>query len=378
MNRSGGIRVLYDLTIAAHAIGGIRRYTLSLAEALRTVAPLHGLDFETLDVPAAHPGVPAPDVSSLTLRTPVYLRVPLLRRAALRGCLEERSRAGRLLRTAGRLDVFHHSGVQPARPEGAVSVLTVYDLSALEHPEWHTAETVAFAEKEAELIAKGSRVAAISRWTAEKVKKRFRLDEERVETVGGAADDMFTPGNPSPEVMRSLGLRPGDYFLCVGNFVPRKNLEFLADAYGEATVRGVDIPLVLAGAGGWGDAAPPDRPYIRVLANLPDSCMPDLYRGARALLNPSIYEGLGLPVLEAFACRTPVVSSRAAALEETVGEWGVLLEPDDAPGWAREISALMDPGRVETLGNMSASAKRRTWREVAESMCRFYRRIADR
>jgi glycosyltransferase involved in cell wall biosynthesis len=105
--------------------------------------------------------------------------------------------------------------------------------------------------------------------------------------------------------------------------------------------------------------------------------MVDLYRGARALLCPSSFEGLGLPVLEAFACGTPVISSNAAALSDTVGSSGILLEPDDHEGWIREISKLEEPARVNELRKMSSSAVRKDWHDIARVICEFYRRISE-
>jgi alpha-1,3-rhamnosyl/mannosyltransferase len=322
-----------------------------------------------------HLGVPGPEVQCEILKTPFYLKIPFLRRIPIHGKWEERSRSSRLQGYSGENAIYHHSGVQPEYPRGCKSVITMYDLSALENPQWHTDETVDFVEKEARLIKNGSSVMAISNWTERRVRDYFGLPKDRVFCAGGAADDIFSPGPPSSQILNELGLQQGNYLLHVSSFVPRKNIPFLVDVYGKSRKKGVEIPLVLVGAGGWGNVEVKKMPGVRILKNISDTAMVELYRGARALLCPSRFEGLGLPILEAFSCGTPVISSNAAALSGTVGNNGILLEPDDHEGWIREIIRLEEPERVKELREMSSSARRKNWKDIARGICRFYGRI---
>ena len=374
--RDGDIRVLFDLSIVPHAVGGVSRYLLSVAGALLEAADSLGIDFHTLDVPAVHSGVPGPEMDCLVLDTPFYLKIPFFRRLPIRQRWEERSRSRRLREIAGENSIFHHSGVQPEYPPGSISVITVHELSALENPHWHRNETVAFAEKEALMIEGGSSVITNSEWTRQRVMDYFALPPERVFSAGGAACSIFSPGIPSSEVMKELDLEPRRYLLHVGNFVPRKNIPFLLDVYGRSREKGVEIPLVLVGAGGWGDVAVDEGAGVRVLKNLSDKALVELYRGARALLYPSTFEGLGLPALEAFACGTPVISSNATALTDTVGKDGIQLDPDDHQAWVGEIIALEEPQRVDELRIMSSAAVRKDWNDIARGICGFYRRIS--
>lgn len=272
--------------------------------------------------------------------------------------------------------IYHHSGVQPVYPHSCKSVITMYDLSALESPQWHTSQTVIYAEREARLIESGSFVLAISNWTGRRVRDYFGLPSDRVFCAGGAADKIFSPGTPSSAVMQEFGLETGRYLLHVSSFVPRKNIPFLIDVYVKSREKGVEIPLILVGTGGWGNVEVKQGPGVRILKNISDTTMVELYRGARALLCPSSFEGLGLPVLEAFACGTPVISSNAAALSDTVGSSGILLEPDDHEGWIREISKLEEPARVNELRKMSSSAVRKDWHDIARVICEFYRKVS--
>lgn len=370
------IRAGFDLSPVPHAVGGVSRYLTRLAAAMRRSAPDYNVELILVDVPAAHPGVPGPPLECLETPTPLYMKIPLVRRIPIKRGWETSSRPRRLARLTGFPSIYHHSGVQPFHPPGSLSVVTVYDLSALEHPEWHTRTTVTFAEREAAMIKGGSFAAAISRWTGNRLVKTLGVPEERIYVVGGAAGDEYTPGPPSREVMEEYGLTPGHYFLHVGNFVPRKNIPFLIEAYAESRERGVDIPLVMVGEGSWGNVRLRDLPGLRILRGVPDFRMPDLYRGARALLCPSRYEGLGLPVLEAFACGTPVVSSSSSALPETVGEGGVLLSPHRPEQWVEQMKALSDPSREAVLRKMSRSVERVRWSDVAAGLLEFYKRVS--
>ena len=378
--KSGKLRVLFDLSIVPHAVGGVSRYLLSLSNALSEVTPEMEIDFVTVDVPAVHSGVKGPEIDCVTLKTPFYLEIPFFRRFPLRRKWEEKSRATRLKKYAESAEnvIYQHSGVQPEFPDGSKSVITIYDLSAIENPQWHTKETVEYVEREAELIASGSSILAISKWSGRRASEYFGLPLDRIYSAGGAARRIFSPGRPSERLLNGMNLDPGRYLLHVGNFVPRKNIPFLLRVYAAAREKGVKTPLVLVGAGGWGGLEITENPGVRIFRNISDSAMVELYRGARALLCPSRYEGLGLPVLEAFACGTPVISSNAAALRETVGNNGILLEPDDEDGWINEITELEDTGRVEELTVMSSGAVRKSWLEIAEGVCGFYRRISGK
>ena len=367
---------MFDLSIVPHAIGGVSRYLLSVAGAIAEVAQEEGIEFSILDVPAVHPGIPGPSVDCMELRTPFYLKVPFLRRFPIRNNWEERSRSRRIKKIAENCSIFHHSGVQPEFPANSRSVVTVYDLSALEHPEWHPRETVAFAENEAKMIRNGSRVVAISEWTAKQVSSFFKIPLRDICIAGGAADDIFTPGEPSADTLRKLDLEPGEY-LHVGHLVPRKNIPFLVDIYYRARERGLRFPLVMVGSRAWGSISIEHDSNVRIIENIDDRTLLDLYRGARALLYPSMYEGLGLPALEAFACNTPVIAANATALAETVGNRGMLLSPDKPEEWIQALLLLKDTGKMAELRSMAESAKRETWRNVAERLCVFYRKMDE-
>lgn len=369
-------RAAFDLSTVPHALGGVSGYLLSLASALLESAGEDGWEVVTVDVPAVHPGIAGPAAATVSVPTPAYLKVPLFRRLPIRRGWEEGSRALRIAAASGYPAVYHHGGVQPCCPPGAVSVITVYDLSAMEHPEWHTPGTVEYFRIEEGLLRSGSYACAISGWTAMRLREVLGIPRERILAAGGAAADSFSPGAPSPSVMEIYGLVPGEYMLHVGNFVPRKNIPFLCDCYARSREMGLELPLVFVGAGGWGEEGPSEGEGMSVFRSVPDEHMPHLYRGARVLLLPSECEGLGLPVLEALACGTPVVCSDAAALPETLDGCGRLLPVGDSEAWTTAMERLGDPAEVETLRKMAAKHRRVRWTGIAERVMEFYRRIS--
>ncbi len=363
------MKAVLDMTIVAHALGGVGRYTLGLARGLSRIASGMGVDMGFVDVPAARRGTLPPWPGALELGDPFYTRIRGLRRASGMFDLERLTRGARIGRLAG-ADLYHVSGVQPRYPRGRAAVLTFFDPSALEHPEWHTPDTVRYAREEAAMARRGAALLAISEWAAARARTIFGPGS-LIGVAGGAADGLFTPGDPDPATLGSLGLEPGGYLLHVGNYVPRKNIPLLLEARALAAGRGARMPLVLAGAGGWRE--PDSRaPGVLALRAVPDATMVALYRGAAALLLPSLYEGLGLPALEAMACGTGVVASDATALPETLAGCGLLLPPDDAGAWADAIVALEDGGLAAELASRALGRPRPTWDSVAERACGLY------
>jgi glycosyltransferase involved in cell wall biosynthesis len=179
------------------------------------------------------------------------------------------------------------------------------------------------------------------------------------------------------------GLSPGGYLLHVGTLEARKNLPLLVEAYSQARrfVRGARPQLVLAGAHGWrGDEVARRakelgvEDHVRFLGRVPRQLLPALYNGAIAVAYPSLYEGFGLPPLEAMACGTPVVASDTPAVREVVGEAGVLVDPSDVGGLARGVrSVLLDVDRRARLRDAGLlRAKRFTWEASARRLLHVY------
>jgi glycosyltransferase involved in cell wall biosynthesis len=178
--------------------------------------------------------------------------------------------------------------------------------------------------------------------------------------IPNGVSDVFSPAGPA---------EGGDYVLAVGTLEPRKNLPRLAEA-----TRRLGVELRVAGASGWGDVPlPPDG--VRTLGRVSDEKLARLYRGARCLAYPSLAEGFGIPIVEAMASGTPVVTSRGGATEEVAGGAAALVDPLDVVSIAagiEEASACRD--ELVTAGLERARAF--SWVETARRTVAVYREAA--
>jgi glycosyltransferase involved in cell wall biosynthesis len=229
-------------------------------------------------------------------------------------------------------------------PLGAANnAVCIFDAAAVRHPEWYG---TAYARWQAALLTRVARRARLlvtaSSFGLGELVEVLGAAPERVTVVPLGVDERFRPGADPEPARRAHGLeRP--YVLAVGTRVARKNLDVLGEA--ERRLRSLGAELVVAGGGrGYmrAEADPPGRP----LGYVAEEHLPGLYAGARAVVVPSLYEGFGLPCLEAMASGAPVVASSAAALPETCGDAALLADPNDAHAFADALAALTEDGQL--------------------------------
>jgi glycosyltransferase involved in cell wall biosynthesis len=373
------VRIAYDGVPLIGERFGIGHYTHELIRAVaraeprgkcvviypwpvNPLRPLTRVAFEEVNVEAPSPGFPA----------------------RLRRRVREKLGTPPPLETlVGPVDVFHATNYLLTHPvRAARRVVSIHDLTLLTSPQWHPAERL--REMSAGLRASAQaadRIIAISRTTRDDVIEHLGVDPERVTVVPLGVAPSFRP-RPAQEVaaeLAPLGLAPGSYLLFLGTIEPRKNLGRLLDA----VVRlGSDVgPLVVAGADGWGnDELSPRlaelgrRGRVRGLGYISGSLRVSLLAGARAFVFPSLYEGFGLPALEAMACGTPVVTSNVSALPEVVGDAGLLIDPLDVDALADAIRRLWTDEALR--GDLSARglarARRFTWDQTARLTLEVY------
>lgn len=228
------------------------------------------------------------------------------------------------------------------------SVATVHDLGYLYWPKAHPLARRWYLHLSTLFNARSSsRVIAVSQATADDLVRRYGISREKIAVIPEGCGPEYRP--PSAEAVAAVRSRyalPGRYVLAVGTIQPRKNLGRLVDAFRRVRQATGDVMLVLAGKPGWG-AAPILRQIagassVRVLGYVPDRDLPALLGGAEALAFPSLYEGFGLPALEAMACGTPVVCSNNSSLPEIVGDAGLLVQPTDADAIAGALILLLE------------------------------------
>jgi len=289
-----------------------------------------------------------------------------------------------------RLDLLHSPDFIPPAFGARSRIVTVHDLNFLLYPEFLTAESRRYYNGQIDwAVGVADHILADSHHTRHDLIERLAIEPDRVTTVHLAAGAVFQAEHSAEEVASTLtrfGLSPG-YILFVGTLSPRKNVKTILEAF-ELLTRdtGVDARLVLAGARGWladdlfasiADSAA--REQIVHISGLTDQAMAHLYTAAGVLVIPSLYEGFGLPVLEAMHCGCPVIASNRSSLPEVVGDAGILLDPADAVAWATSIkSVLQDPLERRRLADLGRQqAQKFSWSKTAAATLAVYDQVLD-
>jgi alpha-1,3-rhamnosyl/mannosyltransferase len=282
------------------------------------------------------------------------------------------------------VDVFHGPNYfLPARHGTAALVVTVHDLSALRYPEWHPARR-AFMHRVAlrRTVQAVDHVITDTEAIRAEVIEHLGVPPERVTAIHLAVDPGFR-SRPAPELKPSLdrwGLLPGDFLLFAGAIEPRKNLLRLFEAVSDLQHRRPELPpLILVGPPGWRNQEVHDRiaatgQRVRYLGYLPNEDVAVLMAGCAVFVMPSLYEGFGLPVLEALTCGVPVVTSPGGALEEVAGDAAIFVDPRDRDGIAAGIEAALDDTtlRESLVRKGLARAAQFSWERTARETLRVY------
>ena len=206
------------------------------------------------------------------------------------------------------------------------NVVVIHDAAALRHPEWYSAAYAAWQRRVLPALARRAlHVVTVSEFSRNELSDLLQLAPARVSVVAGGVDPAFRPDADAEAARRALGLtRP--YVLCVASQTARKNLAALVPAARQLAADGVEV--VVAGGHRPQFAREQGLEALRHLGAVPDALLPGLYAGAEAFALPSLYEGFGLPVLEAMACGTPVIAADATALPDTAGGAARLAPPE--------------------------------------------------
>jgi glycosyltransferase involved in cell wall biosynthesis len=255
----------------------------------------------------------------------------------------------------------HRAPVRSAVP----LVVTFHDLAVLRHPETFNRWTRTYSRLALPRVAKAARrLIAVSEFTKRELIDLLDVPEEKVRVIPNAVGPPFEARGEAAA---------GDYVLAVSTLEPRKNLPRLVEAYRRAHLNGLE--LLVAGAPGWGDVRI-EGDGIRLLGEVQDDELARLYRGARCVAYVSLYEGFGLPVLEAMACGAPVVAGHNEASEELAGSAAVLVDPLNPDAIATGLAEAIDRAdELRALGLERARAF--DWREVARATVEVYREAAQ-
>ncbi len=260
-------------------------------------------------------------------------------------------------------------------------VLTIHDLSPLEHPEWFTPTYSLWYRWMFPMISR--RVKCIltpSEYVREKVLRRFALSAERVSAVmEGVNLERFRP-QPADSIHPRYSI-PGRYILFLGSLQPRKNITLLMEAWRKLQADFPDVWLVAAGTTGHvfhRVEIPTGLQRVIFPGYVPDADLPELYSGADVFVLPSLEEGFGLPVLEAMACGTPVILSKAGALPEVAGEAGLQVNPCSVEELSESLRRLLSDSnlRADLKQRGLERAHRFPWERSAEQIWEVLTRYA--
>lgn len=287
---------------------------------------------------------------------------------------------------AGKADLYHFPNyVLPPLSRGK-SVVSVHDLSALRFPETLEPKNLKYlSAKLRDSVHRADAVITVSAFVASEICDLLAANKQKVFPISqGLVEHMERPDADSVlATRRRLGLdRP--YVLIVSTVEPRKNIPFLVRTF--ERMEGFDGDLVVAGMRGWKYEpildcmrSSPRADRIRYLEYLNDGDLPGLYAGADLFLFPSLYEGFGLPPLEAMLCGTPVISSSRGSLPEVLGDAAVLLEISSPEEWAQRALRVLDDSelRATLVSKGLERASRYSWRENARRCWSVYRQVAS-
>ncbi len=368
------MRIGIDARLNAYRTGGISQYTRQLLTALAPLADQHEL-VALQHYQHLRPLVVAPNVHRETLFTPPHHR------------FEYYLLPFELLRL--RLNLIHCPDFIAPRHRPCPAVITIHDLAFLRYPEILDASARRYYHQVYDAVRHADAVIAVSEATRSDIVELLGIPAERVDVVYEAAAPIFAAhpvASGTVHRIHDTALQAKAFMLFVSTIEPRKNLPMLFNALRICCDRRPDVPyqLVVAGARGWHDqdiiATVKTLRLTDQVLFLGQVDMIDLrwlYNACLFYLNPSRYEGFGLPVLEAMACGAPTVIADVSSLPEIAGDAALRIPPDDVGAWADALERLWhDQHLRHTLSNAgTARAALFSWERAAHETLAIYRRV---
>jgi glycosyltransferase involved in cell wall biosynthesis len=374
------MKIAIDVSLAVGESAGVGTYTRGLLEGLAAIdAENEYLLYSYLDF-APSSRLPFPQKPNFSLRmlplaeehwARIWARADLPPQDALEA-----------------VDVIHSPFFNAPKEYRGSLVVTIYDVSFLLQPQFHTeANRLHCLQGTLNAALYADRIIAISAQTKKDLIDYFSIPEERIRVIHAAHRRIYYPVR-DVEAIRSALERLGifrDFILFVGSLEPRKNLKALLQAYALYVKRhlGEEL-LVVAGGKGWlnddlsqivAELGIADR--VKFLGYVQETDLRVLYSVAKLFVYPSMYEGFGLPPLEAMACGAPVITSNTSALPEVVGDAAIVIDPRDCKALCQGIERALcdDKLRLRMRQQSLARAKLFSWERTAEETLAVYQEV---
>lgn len=369
---------------------GIGRYTLELARHLSVSEKIDSLVFVDMfgrkrELPSGEQGF-GDFAPALAAVMEMVKKTPYVRRALME------ARHGLLIRRLARYrEHVYHSPNFYLPPFSGPGVVSIHDLSVVDVPECHPPARVRDVRRAMEkAVVEATAVVTISEFSRGRIVAEYGVAPDKIFVTRLATSGVFRERNADEIVpcLTSLRLGLGKYCLFTGTLEPRKNIAVLLDAYEllPESIRN-NYPLVIVGAPGWESDALRrrirgcvDEGWLRHIGFVADETLSLLMGGAAMFLFPSLYEGFGLPPLEAMRCGAPVAAADATSLPEVVGNAGLLIPPHDANAWAEAIRRGVEDAewRKGAVSAGFARANGFSWARCASETVEAYLKVATK
>jgi glycosyltransferase involved in cell wall biosynthesis len=383
------LRILFDARMVRYRRAGIGQYAINLLRAMSRL-PEPGEESRVGILQMRSDPVPIVDDAR-------FRRVPMWTPPHNR--FEQAALSAELLAAglATRAQLIHCPDFVPPRFRLMRAIVNVHDLAFLKFPGTTllTDESKRYYAQVPWAAHNAEALITLSQSARDDMVQLLRVNPNKIAVIPAAAGEDFKPPSDLPGAQKAAATKyalpmpdEGGYILFVSTIEPRKNLPTLLEAYSllrdHARVRPLPA-LAVVGREGWLFEEVHSRikelglkDMVRLLGEVPGADLVALYQGARAFAMPSLYEGFGLPALEALACGVPVLASNAGSLPEVVGEAGVLLDPHDVDGWTDALERVLvdeiEAQRLRLAGPKQAASF--SWERAARQTWGLYARVA--
>jgi glycosyltransferase involved in cell wall biosynthesis len=365
------MRIGIDATPILLRKGGIGYYTYNLLDHLTRVDTQN--EYILFETTQKEPESPIPFISRPNVRS-IYTPKMLQKWR----CRKER------------IDLYHGTNFRLRGKGRKGNIVTIHDLAFKHYPHFLKKKFGQFLSflKTKRDVQRANRVIAVSAHTAKDVVEFFKIDTEKVRVVYHGVDPDFRPDVPRASILEmkeKYHILAPQYILWVGTLEPRKNLRTLVQMYDQLKGLHDEYHLILAGGLGWQyeDILQMTQTLgskVQITGYLPREDLVSLYAGAALFVYPSLYEGFGMPLLEAMASGVPIVAARTSSIPEVIGNAGILVDPLNISEMGEAVRRVLTDRSVSSSLREKGMARARefTWDRAARETLRIYQEVIDR